>query len=86
MTARGPIEVHARPETIAASVAEENGQLVLTVRNDGVVQRRARPGHGIGLRLVALEAIARGGRVDAGPVKPDGWEVRFAVPLDREGT
>jgi hypothetical protein len=24
--------------------------------------------------------------VDAGPVKPDGWEVRFAVPLDREGT
>ena len=77
---------HARAKTIAASVVDEDGQLVLTVRNDGVVQRRARPGPGIGLRLVALEAIARGGRVDAGPVKPDGWEVRFAVPLDREGT
>jgi signal transduction histidine kinase len=77
---------HARPETIAASVVDVDGQLVLTVRNDGVVRRRAQPGPGIGLRLVALEAIARGGRVDAGPVKPDSWEVRFAVPLDREGT
>jgi hypothetical protein len=67
-------------------VVDVDGQLVLTVRNDGVVRRRAQPGPGIGLRLVALEAIARGGRVDAGPVKPDSWEVRFAVPLDREGT
>jgi signal transduction histidine kinase len=75
---------HARPETIVAHVGRAGDELVLTVRNDGVVPRRARPGPGIGLRLVALEAIARGGRVDAGPVKPRGWEVRFAVPLEGE--
>lgn len=75
---------HARPDAITAAVGLEAGELVLTVRNDGVVPRRAQPGPGIGLRLVALEAIARGGRVDAGPVKPAGWEVRFAVPLDEE--
>jgi signal transduction histidine kinase len=73
---------HAHPRNISASVAGHDGELVLSVRNDGVVQRRARPSPGIGLRLVALEAIARGGRVDAGPVKPNGWEVRFLVPLD----
>jgi signal transduction histidine kinase len=73
---------HARPRTIAAAVADRDGELVLTVRNDGVLHRRAQPGPGLGLRLVALEAIARGGRVDAGPVQPKGWEVRFAVPLE----
>jgi hypothetical protein len=29
-----------------------------------------------------MEANARGGRVDAGPVRPNGWEVRFVVPLE----
>jgi signal transduction histidine kinase len=73
---------HARPRTIAATVAKHEGQLVLTVRNDGVTRRRAQPGPGIGLRLVALEAIARGGRVDAGPAGKNEWEVRFAVPVE----
>jgi signal transduction histidine kinase len=73
---------HAQPRNISASVVDHDGDLVLSVRNDGVVERRARPGPGIGLRLLALEANARGGRVDAGPVRPNGWEVRFVVPLE----
>jgi signal transduction histidine kinase len=73
---------HAHPRHISVSVVDHDGELVLSVRNDGVVERRARPGPGIGLRLLALEAIARGGRVDAGPVKPGAWEVRFVVPLE----
>ncbi len=61
---------HAHPTAIAAKVAGEDGELVLTVRNDGVAPRRSRPDTGLGLRLVALEAIAHGGQVDAGPVVP----------------
>jgi signal transduction histidine kinase len=72
---------HARPRTITASVLRKDGQLVLTVHNDGVRGAHAKRGPGIGLRLVALEAIARGGRVDAGPEGADAWQVRFAVPL-----
>ena len=49
---------HAHPTAIAAKVAGEDGELVLTVRNDGVAPRRSRPDTGLGLRLVALEAIA----------------------------
>jgi signal transduction histidine kinase len=75
---------HAHPTAIAAKVAGEDGELVLTVRNDGVAPRRSRPDTGLGLRLVALEAIAHGGQVDAGPVAPDGWELRFSAPLREE--
>jgi len=73
---------HANPEVVEVAVERQADDFVLAVRNDGVVDRASPAGPGMGLRLVALEAMARGGRIDAGAREPGHWEVRLAVPLE----
>jgi hypothetical protein len=51
------------------------------VENDGVHEARVR-GTGMGLRLVAFEALQRGGVLEFGPRGEDRWQVRLVVPLD----
>ena len=71
---------HADPTAIdVANVAGEDGELVLSVINDGVAPRRSRPGTGLGLRLAALEAIAARRRwSSSGRSAPTAVELRFS--------
>ena len=76
---------HARPEQLSVSVAAPDGAFVLEVTNDGVDPRRSGTGAGMGLRLAALDALARGGVLEFGPAGDDLWRVRLLVPLEDEG-
>jgi len=73
---------HAAPKLVEVAVERHDDDFVLAVRNDGVADRPRPGGPGMGLRLVALEAMAQGGRVDAGAREAGQWEVRLAVPLE----
>jgi signal transduction histidine kinase len=82
---------HAKPRRVQVSVGAENGAFALEVRNDGasaVAPATAGglglAGTGMGLRLVGLEAIQRGGMVEFGLEGPDEWRVRLVVPLEGE--
>jgi len=76
---------HARPEQLDVSVAAPDGAFVLEVTNDGVDPARSGTGAGMGLRLAALDALARGGVLEFGPHGDDHWRVRLLVPLEDEG-
>jgi signal transduction histidine kinase len=76
---------HARPERIAVRVAAPDGAFELEVTNDGVDPTRSGTGAGMGLRLAALDALARGGVVEFGPAGRDHWRVRMLVPLEAAG-
>ena len=73
---------HADPEVVEVAVERHEDDFVLTVRNDGVRDRPSPAGPGMGLRLVALEAMALGGRIDAAAGDPGHWQVRLTVPLE----
>jgi signal transduction histidine kinase len=73
---------HAHPEVVEVAVERHEDDFVLTVRNDGVRDRPSPAGPGMGLRLVALEAMAEGGRIDARAPDPGHWQVRLTVPLE----
>jgi signal transduction histidine kinase len=73
---------HADPAVVEVAVQRHEDDFVLTVRNDGVRDRPNPAGPGMGLRLVALEAMAQGGRIDAGAGDRDHWQVRLTVPLE----
>ena len=73
---------HARPELIGVRVAAPDGAFVLEVTNDGVDPGRSGTGAGMGLRLAALDALARGGVVEFGPAGEGLWRVRMLVPLE----
>ena len=76
------IAKHADPSRVEVTVARDEDDFMLEVRNDG-----ARPGAsdpGMGLRLAAFEALQQGGTVESGPVDGDGWRVRLVVPLKLE--
>jgi hypothetical protein len=63
-------------------VARSDGTFVLEVRNDG-----AGPGSrgaGMGLRLVAVEALQRGGVVEFGLEGESEWRVRLVVPVGED--
>jgi signal transduction histidine kinase len=74
---------HADPDVVEVTVERHEDDFVLTVRNDGVRDKATPAGPGMGLRLVALEAMAQGGRIDAGAHEPGHWQVRLTVPLER---
>ena len=76
---------HARPEQLDVSVAAPDGAFVLEVTNDGVDPARSGAGAGMGLRLAALDALARGGVLEFGPHGDEHWRVRLLVPLEDEG-
>jgi len=73
---------HARPELIGVRVAAPDGAFVMEVTNDGVSPGRSGTGAGMGLRLAALDALARGGVVEFGPAGEGLWRVRMLVPLE----
>jgi signal transduction histidine kinase len=73
---------HADSKVVEVAVERHEDHFVLAVRNDGVRDRPSPAGPGMGLRLVALEAMAQGGRIDAGAGDPGQWQVRLTVPLE----
>ncbi len=75
---------HARPDLVWVRVAAPDGAFVLEVTNDGVVAARTGKGAGMGLRLAALDALARGGVVEFGPAGAGQWRVRMLVPMGEE--
>jgi signal transduction histidine kinase len=79
---------HAKPGRVHVTVGAEDGAFVLEVRNDGTAGAttgaRGLGGTGMGLRLVGLEAIQRGGMVEFGAEGQDEWRVRLVVPLEGE--
>lgn len=72
---------HARPTRVGVRLRRADGAFVLEIVNDGVRARR-RPPAGMGLRLVALEALQSGGVVEFGPRSGGTWQVRLVVPDD----
>ena len=73
---------HATPALLGVHVEAPDGTFVLEVTNDGVDPSRAAGGAGMGLRLAALDALARGGVVEFGPAGDGCWRVRMLVPLE----
>jgi signal transduction histidine kinase len=73
---------HARPELVRVRVAAPDGAFELEVTNDGVAPGPSGTGAGMGLRLAALDALARGGVVEFGPAGEGHWRVRMLVPLE----
>lgn len=72
---------HARPTRVTVSAGRNDGAFTLVVANDGV----RGPGQrttGMGLRLVAFEALQVGGFVEFGARDGDEWQVRLVVPVD----
>lgn len=73
---------HATPTLVAVRSREIEGTLQLEVVNDGVPPATGAPSsaHGVGLRLLSIEALQAGGIVDFGPVGNDRWQVRLTLP------
>ncbi|UGS37446.1 GAF domain-containing sensor histidine kinase [Capillimicrobium parvum] len=72
---------HAQPTRIAVALRRTDGAFVMEVVNDGV--RRHTGPTGMGLRLVAFEALQSGGIVEYGPGGEAGaWRVKLMVPDD----
>jgi signal transduction histidine kinase len=71
---------HAKPTRVLVRTGTEQGAFILEVANDGV-RTAKRPSTGMGLRLVAFEALREGGFVEFGP-RNGGWQVRLVVPVD----
>jgi signal transduction histidine kinase len=74
---------HAKPTRVTVRTGLDEGAFTMEVFNDGV-GRRARRSAGMGLRLVAFEALRLGGFVEFGP-RDGGWQVRLVVPVDDAG-
>jgi signal transduction histidine kinase len=73
---------HAEATRVAVRVVRAEGAFVLEVVNDGVVGRPRRRPTGMGLRLIAFEALSSGGVVEFGPRPHGRWGVRLVVPDD----
>lgn len=82
---------HAGPGTSAwVRVRDEAGTVHLEVADDGAGDPGAQaPGGGSGLRGMRERVELHGGRFDAGPAPPRGWQVRATLPvpdLDQAGS
>jgi signal transduction histidine kinase len=76
------IAKHADPSRVEVAVSRDQETFTLEVRNDGVRPSAGEPG--MGLRLVAFEALQQGGTVESGWLDDDRWRVRLAVPLQQD--
>jgi signal transduction histidine kinase len=72
---------HAEPTRVAVRLIRADGAFVMEVAND-VRTRRRPPSTGMGLRLVAFEALQSGGVVEYGPGEGGVWRVKLVVPDD----
>jgi signal transduction histidine kinase len=73
---------HAAPERLEVTVDAPDGAFVLEVANDGATPGQRGAGAGMGLRLAALDALARGGVLEFGSVAEGAWRVRLVMPLE----
>ncbi len=73
---------HARPDWIKVSVDAPGEAFALEVANDGAGASTHRRGAGMGLRLAALDALARGGVLEFGRAEEGLWRVRLVVPRE----
>ena len=70
---------HAHPAHATVVVRQNDGALIVDVRDDGTEHDRAyRPGHGLRGMRERVEAL--GGTLDAGPVPTGGWRVLARLP------
>jgi signal transduction histidine kinase len=72
---------HAVPHGLDVTVRREEHLFELEIVNDGARAPRTTGGPGLGLRLVAFQALALGGIVEAGPLEGGRWRVRLALPV-----
>lgn len=72
---------HATPSFVNVRTRRGDDTFVLDVENDGVTPEPAPHAPGVGLRLVAFEALQYGGVLEFGPRGDDRWQVRLVVPL-----
>jgi signal transduction histidine kinase len=71
---------HASPTRVGVRLLRHEGTFVMEVDNDGAEGRTRTTG--MGLRLVAFEALRSGGVVEYGPVGDGVWRVKLVVPDD----
>jgi signal transduction histidine kinase len=71
---------HGTPHELDITARSEDGLFRLEVVNDGAGAARTTGGPGLGLRLIAFQALALGGIVEAGPLEGDRWRVRLTLP------
>jgi signal transduction histidine kinase len=72
---------HADPSCVTVAVARDPEAFTLEIRNDGL--RPGASGAGMGLRLIAFEALQHAGVVEFGPSAEE-WRVRLMVALAPE--
>ena len=73
------VDKHADPSEVDIRVTTDGGAFVLEVENDGVLPAR-REAAGVGLRLIAFEALQAGGVLEFGRSGPGRWRVRLVGP------
>jgi signal transduction histidine kinase len=74
---------HANATAVEISIAREDVDLVVQVRDDGALTGTSsdRPGESLGLLSMRERTERWGGRFEAGPCPGRGWVVRAAVPI-----
>jgi signal transduction histidine kinase len=72
---------HSAPERIEVKVDAHDGAFVLEVSNDGVDASGAAAGAGLGLRLLAMEALQQDALFEFGPTDGDRWHVRLVAEM-----
>jgi signal transduction histidine kinase len=73
---------------VALTLSDEDGDLWLTVDDDGrgTPKSASRASSGLGLAGMAERAQSLGGRLDAGPREPAGWRIELRIPLAEKET
>lgn len=72
---------HAAASTVEVSVHVRDGQLELTIRDDGIGVRPGDEGQGNGIRGMRERALTVGGDLEVQPAEPRGTLVRLRVPV-----
>jgi PAS domain S-box-containing protein len=74
---------HANATAVEISIAREDVELVVQVRDDGALAGTSsdRPGERLGLLSMRERTERWGGQFEAGPCADRGWVVRAAVPI-----
>jgi len=71
---------HAHASAVRVALRNDGSTLAIEVRNDGVAPARV-ASHGVGLRLLTLEALQHDGMLEYGHTGEGVWQVRLVVPV-----
>jgi signal transduction histidine kinase len=72
---------HANATALEVSIAREDVDLVVLVRDDGALAGTSSDRPSLGLLSMRERTERWGGRFEAGPCADRGWVVRAAVPI-----